>query len=415
MYGSSKIELNDLTPNERLRLRLLSEMSRKLYNRSMKIIIDTYENQGKVLYYDSLKPLVKDTEEYKNITGYYYATICAAVADFRKYLSTDMYVLSKADRTIKDKNLDKFYPPKLRDEPRIIEMKQPLIKDGFVILPATKQTPPVKLRIPECYRSKDIRAVTIRPLHNMTHWEMIISYPLEAVHHSDLDYSHALGIDLGMVNFATCADSVSGECFIVDGKGLKSILQGYSKYLASLRRASGKNDTKRIAALKKRTYQRVNNFVGKATSYIIKYCLEHGIGKVCLGWGVHFQGQGSNLNLSLGVNNQLFYLFPFAKFKNALQAKCQLHGIHFVLVDESYTSQASALDNDTMPEHITGAKQQFSGKRIHRGLYMSADGIKTNADQNAVWNILRKGSVTLPFLEGADSRGLMPPYRVKVI
>ena len=133
MYGSSKIELNDLTPNERLRLRLLSEMSRKLYNRSMKIIIDTYENQGKVLYYDSLKPLIKDTEEYKNITGYYYATICAAVADFRKYLSTDMYVLNKTDRTLKDKNLDKFYPPKLRDEPRIIEMKQPLIKDGFVM------------------------------------------------------------------------------------------------------------------------------------------------------------------------------------------------------------------------------------------------------------------------------------------
>ena len=159
----------------------------------------------------------------------------------------------------------------------------------------------------------------------------------------------------------------------------------------------------------------MNNYVGKATSYIIKYCLEHAIGKVCLGWGVHFQGQGSNVNLSLGVNNQLFYLFPFAKFKTALQAKCQLLGIHFVLVDESYTSQASALDNDTMPEHITGTKQHFSGKRIHRGLYMSADGIKTNADQNAVCNILRKGSVTLPFLQGADGRGLMPPYRVKVI
>ena len=68
-----------------------------------------------------------------------------------------------------------------------------------------------------------------------------------------------------------------------------------------------------------------------------------------------------------------------------------------------------------MPEHIVNDKQQFSGKRIYRGQYMSGDGIKVNADQNAVWNILRKGNVRLPFLEGVDSRGLVSPYRVRVI
>ena len=249
----------------------------------------------------------------------------------------------------------------------------------------------------------------------MTHWELIINYPVETVHHDNLDYERALGIDLGMVNFATCADSQTGECFIIDGKRLKSILQGYCKYLAVLRKASRQNDTKRIASLKKKTYQRINNYVGKSTSYIVKYCLEHNIGKVCLGWGVHFQGKNGNPNFTLGVNNQLFYLFPFARFKNALQFKCQFHGIKFVLVDEAYTSQASALDKDIMPEHLLPEKQLFSGKRIHRGQYMSENGIKVNADQNAVWNILRKGNVKLPFLEGVGSRGLVSPYRVKVV
>ena len=46
---------------------------------------------------------------------------------------------------------------------------------------------------------------------------------------------------------------------------------------------------------------------------------------------------------------------------------------------------------------------------------MSENGIKINADQNAVYNILKKSSVALPFLQGADGRGLMPPYRVQVI
>ncbi len=415
MYGSSKIELNDLTQVEIDHLQQLSEMSRALYNRAMGVLIDTYENSGKVLFYDTLKPLIKDSDEYKTMTGFYFAILDAAVADFRKYLATDVYVLSKPDHVLEVKNLTKFYPPKLREEPRCIEVKKPLIKDEFIILPATRRTPPVYLRLPECYRNKDIRTVTVRPLHNMTHWELVISYPVATVHHDNLDCTRALGIDLGMVNFATCADSETGECFIIDGKQLKSILQGYCKYLAVLRKASSQNDTKRIASLKKKTYQRINNYVGKSTSYIVKYCLEHNIGKVCLGWGVHFQGKNANPNFSLGVNNQLYYLFPFARFKNALKFRCEFHGIQFVLVDEAYTSQASALDKDYMPEHIVNDKQQFSGKRIYRGQYMSGDGIKVNADQNAVWNILRKGNVRLPFLEGVDSRGLVSPYRVRVI
>ena len=415
MYGSSKINLSTLTKEQTEHLGQLAVMSRQLYNRAMQTIIDTYEHQGKVLDYEKLKPLIKDSEEYKNITGFYYAIICAAIADFKKYISTDMYVLNKSDKTLMEKNLDKFYPPKLRGEPRAIEMKQPFIEEGYVMLPATRLTPRIFLRIPECYRDKEIKTVTVRPLHNMAHWELIITYPIEAVHHRELDLSRALGIDLGMVNFATCADSQTGESFIVDGRHLKAILQGYCKYLSVLRRISHKNQTKRIDSLKNKTYQKVNDFVGKSSTYIIRYCLEHAIGKVCLGWGVHFQGNGSGENHSLGVNNQLFFLFPFARFKTALEGKCKKHGIELVLVDECYTSLASVLDDDPLPEHITGTRHEFSGKRIHRGLYMSENGIKINADQNAVYNILKKSSVALPFLEGADGRGLMPPYRVQVI
>lgn len=408
LYGSSKIELKQLTAEDKRHLHHLSELSRDLYNLCTAEICCHYEATNQILDYAGLKQAVQGSREYQTITGFYYSVLVTAIADFRKYISTDIYALNKDDRVLKAKNLDKFYPPKLKKELRPIEQLRVMIRDGCICFPKTKETPELRFKLPECYRDKDIRSAFIRPLHRESHWELTIQYPLNTYTH-DLDYDKAIGIDLGMVNFATVVNSDTLDCFIIDGRRLKSLLQGYCKYLAKLRHLGGSYDTKRIASLRQKTYNRLNAFVGKASAYIIKYCIENKIGKVCLGWGEHFQGQKS-----LGINSQLFSLFPYARFKNSLQHQCQRHGIHFVLIDETYTSLASALDSDAMPEHVTRAAQQFSGKRVKRGLYLTGDGIKVNADENAAINILRKGSVNIPKLWEQHGRGLVSPDRVSV-
>ena len=59
--------------------------------------------------------------------------------------------------------------------------------------------------------------------------------------------------------------------------------------------------------------------------------------------------------------------------------------------EESYTSKASLLDLDEIPVYKKGQKTgAFSGIRIRRGLYRSADGTVLNADVNGAGNILRK-------------------------
>ena len=59
--------------------------------------------------------------------------------------------------------------------------------------------------------------------------------------------------------------------------------------------------------------------------------------------------------------------------------------------EESYTSKASLLDLDEIPVYKKGQKTgAFSGSRIRRGLYRSADGTVLNADVNGAGNILRK-------------------------
>ncbi|MDB9445810.1 transposase, partial [Anabaena sp. CS-542/02] len=61
-----------------------------------------------------------------------------------------------------------------------------------------------------------------------------------------------------------------------------------------------------------------------------------------------------------------------------------------MVTEESYTSKASFLDLDNIPTYQEGVKHTFSGKRIIRGLYKSADGRMINADVNGSYNIMRK-------------------------
>jgi len=103
-----------------------------------------------------------------------------------------------------------------------------------------------------------------------------------------------------------------------------------------------------------------------------------------VGYGYKFT---SSLNLG-HQNNQIFSFIPYYKLLQKLDFQCRKSGIKFIKLDESYTSKASFFDNDYIPDKLSRAKYQFSGKRRYRGLYISKDGIKINADLNAALNIL---------------------------
>lgn len=81
----------------------------------------------------------------------------------------------------------------------------------------------------------------------------------------------------------------------------------------------------------------------------------------------------------------------------------------------SYTSKSSFIDNDILPEYKAEQPYlgKFSGKRIHRGLYQSANGIVINADVNGSANIGRKckQNFTIEELSGGL---LASPKRIRV-
>lgn len=99
------------------------------------------------------------------------------------------------------------------------------------------------------------------------------------------------------------------------------------------------------------------------------------------------------------INNQNFVQIPLGDLRQSLSYLCERYGMQYIEQEESYTSKSSYIDNDILPVYKLEQPYQgsFSGRRVHRGLYKSANGVTINADVNGALNILRKASGgTLP-------------------
>ena len=118
-------------------------------------------------------------------------------------------------------------------------------------------------------------------------------------------------------------------------------------------------------------------------------CIENKVEKIIIG---HNKGWKQECNIGK-TNTQNFVQIPHNRLYNLIQYKAEAEGIQVILQEESYTSKASYLDKDAIPAYNPeeeNKKYSFSGKRIHRGLYNSADGTLLNADVNGAANIYRK-------------------------
>lgn len=113
----------------------------------------------------------------------------------------------------------------------------------------------------------------------------------------------------------------------------------------------------------------------------MNYLVLHDINTLVVGKNV-----GQKQNIELGKQtNQNFVQVPFNDLIHQLSYKCKQVGISLVLIEESYTSKCSFLDNEPVQK-----QQHYQGKRIKRGLFQSKTGKLINADVNGSLNILKK-------------------------
>ena len=178
-------------------------------------------------------------------------------------------------------------------------------------------------------------------------------------------------IDIGL-NTLAAITSDQHTPLLVNGRIVKSINQWYNKH------PNKKTSRKR--------YFRLENYFHHVSKMIVANCLKHGIGKIIIGKN---DGWKSGMNLGKKTN-QNFQSVPFWKLMQKIGYKAELAGIEVVFTEESYTSKASVLDRDPLPQYENGVSHTFSGSRVKRGLYRSADGREINADVNGSANIGRK-------------------------
>ena len=268
--------------------------------------------------------------------------------------------------------------------------------------------------VPPILTDKKIKEIRIIPKSKARFFEIQYTYEAECIQRN-LNQNNALALDFGINNLVT-AVSNSGRTFIIDGRRLKSVNQWFNKENSRLQRIKDRQGNKRrttnrqkILADKKN--RQVNDYMNKTAKKIINYCITNNIGTLVVGYNETFQR-----NTDIGrQNNQNFVNIPCGKLRSKLEYLCELTGIAFVKQEESYTSKASFWDKDVIPLYNADNPQKyhFSGKRVKRGLYRTANGKLLNADVNGALNILRKSSVVS--LDTLYSSGEVDtPVRIRV-
>ena len=102
----------------------------------------------------------------------------------------------------------------------------------------------------------------------------------------------------------------------------------------------------------------------RSTHY--RYCIEHGIGTLVVG---HNPDWKQSINIGQR-NHQNFVLIPHVGLRHKLKRLYQRYGIQYTEQEEPYTSKASFLDNDEIPNWLGESKEyEVSDHRVHRGLY----------------------------------------------
>lgn len=242
-----------------------------------------------------------------------------------------------------------------------------------------------------------------------------ITYRLNIVYQKEikeekLQTDTVLAIDYGVSNFATIVIENQPISYIIDGKGIQSILR---KYLKKLSKWQKKRDnllnkglsTNRVDKILHRIQKRINNlirdFSHKVSNLILELAKRYNVSTIVIGKFQESKNKESKLS---SIINQMLSLLPHGRVSKQIKYKAEEYGIKTILVNEIYTSGVDSLRNQTV------SKENYTPEaRKYRGLFKSIKGF-INADVNGARNILKKFKNTFHDL----ITGLMQTVRIRV-
>lgn len=352
-------------------------LSKNLYNAILYIQRQNYQEGKPYIQERDMRKLLR---EQKNPDFYALPSLPAEYVSIQLDGAFESFFLSLQSKK-EGKHNQKVRPPRYKDKVKGRNLitfhkrklsKMTYKKEGLIHI--TKTNIKFKSNIP----FEQIHEVKVVPKNG--YYELQVVYNVEEV--KPVVSDNVAAIDLGLNNLATVVTTNSVP-FIINGRPLKSINHQWNKRKAKLQSklSKGVKTSKKIRNLTNKRNRRVDNYLHKASSALVKKFILLGISKVIIGYN-----NGWKKNIKLGKrNNQNFVQIPYSRFIEMLTYKCLLVGIKVITGEESYTSKCSFLDNESVEKHDT-----YAGKRIKRGLFKSSNGTLINADANGAYNILKK-------------------------
>lgn len=399
-------------------LRELCQLSNNLYNVALYNIRQYFFSQKLFLTYESNYHECKDNENYTMLqAGVAQQTLKVADRSFKSFFNL-LKKCKTGDYRYHDVKIP-HYRKKGGYFNLILSTNAISIKNGYFKLPISRtyrKTHPdmedILIPYPSRLNEAELKEVRICPYDNGRYFK--IQYVYHWYQEKTLvNPDNIMAIDLGVENFATCTSNVETP-FIMDGRKLKSINQYWNKEkarLQSIAMKQGQRTTHKINKITVKRNNQVKDIIKKSARYIINNCIENQIGTLVVGHNKDFK---RSVNIGK-INNQNFVQIPLGDFRQQLKFLCWTYGIEYIEQEESYTSKSSFIDNDILPEYKSEQPYlgKFSGKRINRGLYKSADGTIINADVNGSANIGRKCKQNFT-IEELSSGLLASPKRIRV-
>lgn len=361
--------------------------SKNLYNHAMYIIRQEFISSGKWIRYQDLDRILKldaDYPDYRNMPGAQSAQQLLKIVDniWKSFFNSVKDWSKHRDKYLGRPNLPKYLKKSSRTVLILTNQNVKLVDD---VLKFPKTFSGFTLN-PQCIHKdnfKSIQQVRFVPKSQYIVAEVI--YNVEIPNEMIPDNGRYLSIDIGVDNLATITNNFNEAPVIVNGKGLKSINQYYNKSLAhykSVTKILNKKDySNKQNKLTIKRNAKITDYLHKTSRFIVDYAKQHSVSVIVIG---HNNKWKQNSVLSKQVN-QHFVQMPFNTLISQIEYKAEELGIKVVLVEESYTSGTSFLDNE-MP-----VKENYNkSRRKHRGIFKSNNGTLINADVNGAFQILKK-------------------------
>ncbi len=287
------------------------------------------------------------------------------------------------------------------------------MKDGLISFPKMVGLPSIK--------TKQTTLQQLRIIPKLNHCIVEVVYNLKDIAQKEYN-GKWMGVDLGLNNLAACTTNESA--FIIDGKPLKSLNQGFNKTRAKVKgllpllpdkihsktgNRIQKGTSRKIRAITEKRNRRIEDYMHKSSRFIVDVAKKQGVTKIIVGNNKNWKQE-----IDIGTkNNNSFCSIPHDTLIKKIQYKSQMVGIEMICTQEAYTSKCSALDLEPIKKH-----ESYLGKRKKRGLFVTSSGLLINADCNGSLNIARLGlSATGDGIKFSDSlvRCVSQPKKVNVL